>query len=168
MNAAVWLGTTLFFTFGAEPACFSADMRARVGIPLGTFHPGAIAGVITSRYYHVVLACAVVAVLHFLAEWFYMGRPRRKFSIGLVVGLLVLTFIGRNAIQPSLEGFNRTHYSPTVQPADRESAGKSFRILHVLGIALNIITIGGLVVYMWRVSSPSDTLRFVRPVQFGR
>ena len=143
-------------------------MRARVGIPVDTFHPGAIAGVITSRYYHVALACAVVAVLHFVAEWLYMGRPRRKFALGLVAALLVLTLIGRNAIQPSLENLNRKHYSANVQLVDRESAGKSFRILHILSIALNIITIGGLIVYVSRVSSSSETLRFVRPVQFGR
>jgi hypothetical protein len=168
MNAAVWLGAALFFMFGAEPACFAADMRASLGIPNGSYFPGAIAGVIMSRYYHITLACGVVAVLHFLAEWLYMGRPRRKFSLGLVAGLLVLTLIGGNAVQPSLVRLNYTHYSPKVQPAARESAGKSFRILRSVGIALNLITLGGLIVYVSRVSSSSEALRFVRPVQFGR
>ena len=166
MNAAVWLGTALFFTFGVEPACFSADMRASLGVPSASYFPGAITGVVMSRYYHVTLACGVVAVLHFLAEWLYMGRPRRKFSLGLVVALLALTLIGSNAIQPTLVRLNRTHYSVKTQPADRESAGKYFRILNAVSILLNLITIGGLGLYVWRVSSPSDTLRFVRPVQF--
>jgi len=166
MNAAVWLGTALFFTFGVEPACFSSDMRASLGVPGASYFPGAISGVIMSRYYHVTLACGVVAVLHFVAEWLYMGRPRRKFSLGLVVALLALTLIGGNAIQPSLMRLNRTHYSPKAQPAQRESAGKYFGLLDAAGILLNLITIGGLGLYVWRVSSPSDTLRFVRPVQF--
>jgi hypothetical protein len=167
MNASVWLGTALFFTFGAEPACFSADMRASLGVPGASYFPGAIASVIMSRYFHVTLACGVVAVLHFLAEWLYMGRPRRKFSFGLVAGLLALTLIGGKAVQPSLVRLNHKHYTAT-QTADREAAGKSFTILHVVGIALNLITIGGLALYVSRVSSPSETLRFVRPVQFGR
>ena len=79
-----------------------------------------------SRYYGLTLACGVIALLHFLADWFYMGRPRRKFSFGLVAALFVLTLIGRNAIQPSLIRLNRKHYTAT-QPAERESAGKSFR-----------------------------------------
>ena len=41
-----------------------------------------------------------------------------------------------------------------------------FRVLRVTGIALNVLIIGGLVVYVSRVSSPSDTVRFMRPVQF--
>jgi hypothetical protein len=166
MNAAVWLGTAIFFTFGAEPACFSADMRASLGVPAASYYPGAAAGVIMSRYYHITLACGVVALLHFLAEWFYMGRPRRKFSLGLVAALFAFTLIGGNAIQPSLVRLNHAQYAAKSQPADRESAGKSFHIVSALGVALNILTIGGLVLYVWRVSSPSDTLRFVRPVQF--
>jgi len=165
INAAVWLGTAVFFTFAAEPACFGPEMRAALGIPSASYFPGAISGVMMSHYYYVMLGCGVVAVLHFLAEWLYMGRPRRKFSFGLVAGLLALTLIGSNAVAPSLVRLNKKHYTAT-QPAERESAGKTFRILSVAGIALNLLIIGGLVVYVSRVSSPSDTLRFVRPVQF--
>ena len=166
MNAAVWLGAVVFFTFGAGPACFSADMKASLGVPSISYFPGAISGVIMSRFYHVTLACGVVALLHFLAEWLYMGRPRRKFSFGLVVALFALTLIGSNAVQPALVGLNRTQYTAKTQPAERESAGKSFRILTAVSVALNIFTICGLVIYVSRVSSPSETLRFVRPVQF--
>ena len=166
MNAAVWLGTAIFFLFGAESACFSSDMQATLGVSSASYYPGAISGVMMSRYYHVTLACGVIALLHFLAEWLYMGRPRRKFSFGLVAALFALTLIGSNAVQPALVRLNRTHYNAKAQPVERESAGKSFRILSAVSIALNLLTIGGLVVYVSRVSSPSETLRFVRPVQF--
>ena len=166
LNAAVWLGTAIFFTFGAEPAAFSADMRAALQIPAGdSYFPGAISGVVMSRYYGLMMACAVVAVLHFLAEWVYLGRPRRKFSLGLVVALFVLTFIGSRAIQPALVNQNGKHYR-AAQPAERESAGKNFHALHVTGIILNVLIIGGVVVYLSRVSTASDTLRFMKPVQF--
>jgi hypothetical protein len=165
MNAAAWLGTAVFFTFGAEPACFSADMRAALGTPAESYFPGAVSGVVMSSYYALTMACAVVAVLHFLAEWFYMGRPRRKFSFGLVAALFVLTLIGSRAVHPSLAHLNDRHYR-AAQPAERESAGKHFRVLRVTGITLNVLIIGALVVYVSRVSSPSDALRFMRPVQF--
>jgi len=166
MNAAIWLGTAFFFTFAAQPASLSVDMRAVLGANSSLYFLGAISGVIMSRYYHVMLACAVVALLHFLAEWLYMGRPRRKFSFGLVAALFILTLIGSNAIYPSLVSLNRKHYTPTVSVAEREAAGKSFRALSVLGIVLNVLIIGGLAVYVSRVSSPSDAVRFNRPVQF--
>ena len=165
MNAAVWLGTAIFFTFGAHPACFSADMKATLGLTTDSYYPGAIAGVIMARYYHVMLACGVVALLHLLAGWLYMGRPRRKFSFWLVIGLFVVTLIGSNTIAPSLMRLNKKHYTAP-QIADRESAGKYFRILNATEITLNLVLIGGLILYVWRVGSPSDTLRFVSPVQF--
>ena len=165
MNAAVWLGTAIFFTFGAEPACFSADMHRALGVPAESYYPGAIAGVVMARYYYAMLACSVVSLLHFLAEWLYMGRPPRKFSFGLLAALFVLLIIGSNAIQPSLVRLNRRHYTAT-QEDERESAGKSFRALHVTNRVLNIFIIGGLAFYAWRIGSPSDNLRFVRPVQF--
>ena len=165
MNAAVWLGTAIFFTFGAHPACFSADLKATLGLTTDSYYPGAIAGVIMSRYYHVMLACGVVALLHLLAEWLYMGRPRREFSFWLVIGLFALTLLGSNAIEPSLVRLNKKHYTAP-QTADRESAGKSFRILNGTEVALNLVLIGGLILYTWRAGSPSDTLRFVSPVQF--
>ncbi|HWC59123.1 MAG TPA: DUF4149 domain-containing protein [Verrucomicrobiae bacterium] len=165
MNAAVWLGTAVFFTFGAEPACFSTDMRAALGTPPASYFPGAISGVVMSGYYHLTLVCGVIALLHFLAEWLCMGRPRRKFSFGLVAALFILTLIGSSSVYPAQVRLNRKHYTAP-QPAERESAGRSFHILRFTGIALNLIIIGGLVVYVSRVSSASDTLRFMRPVQF--
>ena len=165
MNAAVWLGTAVFFTFGAEPACFSADMRGALGVAGDSFYPGAVGGVVMTRYYHVMLACSLVSLLHFGAEWLYMGRVTRKFSFGLLAVLFVLLIICSNAIEPSMNRFNRKHYTAT-QVDDRESAGKSFRILHITTRVLNVFIIGGLAFYAWRVGTPSDTLRFVRPVQF--
>ncbi|HEY2083083.1 MAG TPA: DUF4149 domain-containing protein [Verrucomicrobiae bacterium] len=165
MNAAVWLGTAIYFTFGAEPACFSADMHAALGVPGDSYFPGAVASVVMSRYYHIALACGVIALLHVLAGWLYMGRPSRKFSFGLVAGLFLLTLIGSNAIQPALTRLNRKHYT-AAQPADRESAAKSFHLLNATSVVFDILIIGGLILYVWRLGSPSDTLRFVRPVQF--
>ncbi|HEX4265372.1 MAG TPA: DUF4149 domain-containing protein [Verrucomicrobiae bacterium] len=165
MNAAVWLGTAIFFTFGAEPACFSSDMHAALGIAGDSYFPGAVASVVMSRYYHVALACGVVALLHLLTEWMYMGRPTRKFSFALVAGLFLLTLVCGNTLQPSLTRSNQKHYT-AAEPAVRESAAKSFRLLHITSRLANVLVIGGLILYVWRVGSPSDTLRFVRPVQF--
>jgi hypothetical protein len=165
MNAAIWLGTTIFFTFGAGPACFSPDMKGALGISGESYFPGAVVGVIATRYYYVALACAVVALIHLGVKWLYMGRPARKFSFGLLAGLLLLTFVGANAIQPALTRLNRQRYTAQ-QPADRQAAAKSYRVLETTMRLFNLLIISGLVIYVWRVANPSDTLRFVSPVQF--
>lgn len=166
MNAAVWLGAAIFLTFGAEPACFSADMKDALRVGVGeSYYPGAVAIVIMTRYYHITLACGVVALLHLVCEWLYLGRPGRKFSFALLIGLFGWTLIASNAVQPALKTLNKQHYTAT-QPADRQSAAKSFHILKTVERVFNVLVICGLVIYTWRVANPSDNLRFVRPVQF--
>lgn len=170
MNAAVWLGTAIFLTFGADPACFSPDMKAALGVGVGdSYYADAIAQVIMKRYYHIALACGVVALLHLLAEWLYLGRPGRKFSLILLLGLFGWTLIGSNAVQPARAGaltrLSPQHYSAT-QAADRQAAAKSLHALRTVVRIFNFLVICGLVVYTWRVANPSDNLRFVRPVQF--
>ena len=165
MNAAVWLGTAIFLTFGADPACFSADMKTALGVARESYFPGAVAHVITIRYYHITLACGVVALLHLLSEWLYLGRPGRKFLFGLLIALFVWTLIGSNAMQPALKSLNYRHYTAP-QASERQSTGKSFHILKTVDTVFNVLMICGLVIYTWRVANPSDNLRFVRPVQF--
>lgn len=166
MNAAVWLGTSIFLTFGAEPACFSADMKDALRVGSGeSYYPGAVAHVIMTCYYHITLSCGVVALLHLLSEWLYMGRPGRKFSFALLIGLFGWTLVASNAVQPALAKLNRQRYT-AAQPADRQVAAKSFHILRTVERALNILVVCGLVVYTWRIANPSDNLRFLGPVQF--
>src|SRR5579862_8914531 len=111
MNASVWLGTTIFFTFGAAPGCFSPEMKSALRLGDGdSYFPGAIAQVIMTRYYYIVLACAVVALLQSLCRWLYLGRPSRKFSSILLISLFAINLIGSNAIQPALGRLNKNRF----------------------------------------------------------
>lgn len=166
MNAAVWLGAAVFLAFGADPACFSPDMKGALRIGAGdSYYTEAIAQVIITRYYLIALTCGVVALLHFLAGWLYQNRPRRKFSFVLLVGLFGWTLVASNLVQPAVAKFNKQRYFAT-QPADRQEAVKPFRILRGVERAFNVLVVLGLVIYTWRMATPSDNLRFVRPVQF--
>jgi hypothetical protein len=165
MNAAVWLGTTVFFTFGANPACFSPIMTNMFKADADAYYPNVVAQAVMAKYYVISMACAVIALLHFLAKWFYMGRPSRKFSGGLVISLFLLTLIASNVITPELTNLNKNRFTAT-QPAERQSAAKWFHILRAVETTFNFLMIGGLMVYTWRIANPSDTLRFVSPVKF--
>jgi hypothetical protein len=95
-----------------------------------------------------------------------MGRPARKFSFALVGGLLVFTLIGGNWLQPKMKKLHAVRYAVNVPPDERATAAKSFRTWHAAAQILNVFMMGALVVYVWRIANPSDTLRFVRPVTF--
>jgi hypothetical protein len=143
INAAIWLGGTVFFVLFAEPV-------------------SPVAG----TYFHFHLVCAVIALLQLVAEWLYLGRPGRKVSFGLLVGLLVLGLIGDYVVLPKLKAFHAVRYQANAQPAAREAATRSFNAWRTVDRLIDLCMIGGLIVFVWRAANPSDTLRFVGSVKF--
>jgi Domain of unknown function (DUF4149) len=166
INAAIWLGGTVFFALFAEPAFFSPDMHALLEAKNFPYFSGAIAQIVAERYYHFHLICAVIAFLQLLAEWLYLGRPGRKVSFSLLAGLLVLGLFGDHWLQPKLKTLHRTRFLVSAQPAEREAAARSFGAWQMVDHLLELCVIGGLIVYVWRAANPSDTLRFVSSVKF--
>jgi len=170
INAAVWLGAAVFLTVWVGPAIFSDDMKDLLTKTNYPYFSGAIAQIILKRYYHVHLTCGVVAFLHLLAEWLYMGRPARKFSMTLLSALFALALLGGFWLQPKMKDLHAVRYGTrqgvNVTPEEREAARKSFGVWHGVAQLANLFMIGGLVVYVWRTANPSDTLRFVSSVKF--
>lgn len=167
VNAAVWLGGAVFFSFFAAPAFFSPEMATTLGLPDTQFHSfiGRVAQVVIGRYFRFHLICLVIAAMHLLAEWLYLGRPSRKLSFGLLAVFCAITLFGGAWLQPKLQKLNQVRYS-NAAAAEREDARKSFLLWHGISQALNLFMIGGLVVHVWRTTNPSDTPRFISSVKF--
>lgn len=166
MNAAVWLGGGFFFMFGTTPAISSSAMQTLLGDRYFTYFSAGIENIALARFYHFEIVCALIAFLHLLAEWLYLGRPSRRFSGSLLVALFLVAFIGSNVFQPRLRALHTTTYSRSAQPAERQAAARSYRVWNVVAAILNYAVMGGLVVYLWRVANPSDTPRFISSVKF--
>src|SRR5580765_3504068 len=86
VNAAVWFGSIIFFTFAAGPAFFSDEMIHLLGRP----HAGAAAQVIVHRYFLVQQWCAAIAIAHLIAEWLYTGRPFHRLILLLLMALFLI------------------------------------------------------------------------------
>jgi hypothetical protein len=155
-NAAVWFGATLFFMFVVGPAFFSEQMLALLGRP----HAGAAAQVVLERYFLMHQVCGGLALIHLVAEWLYMARPLNRLTLWLLFGLLGLGLAGGYAIQPRLQNWHREMYGPASTPARREAAGKSFRSWHGMSQVLNLLVLGGVGLYLWRVVTPPNSYRF--------
>jgi len=166
INASVWLGAVVFFSITVSPAVVSPDMAQLLGAKNFPFFSGAVTHILTAHYFIFLGATAIVALLHLLAEWLYMGRPTRKFSMMLVGALLALVLIGGLWVEPHLEKLHDRRYAPNVQPVERETAARSYRLWHIGLLALDMSMIAGLVVYVWRVAHPSDAPRFISSVKF--
>jgi hypothetical protein len=130
------------------------------------YFSGAFEQLVTERYFSVLSLTAVIALLHLVAEWLYMGRPARKFSLALLAGLLTLVLIGGMWVEPRLKKLHTIRYAVNTQSDQRDAAAKSFGIWHAGSQIINLAMIAGLVIYVWRVANPLDAPRFISSVKF--
>jgi hypothetical protein len=166
MNAAVWFGATVFYTVGAGPALYSQDMKHLLGENYFPLFSGAIAQIVIARYFHLQLACGIVALLHAAAEWLYLSRPLQRFGLGLLFGLVFFSLIGGCWIQPRIKELHIRKYALNYAPEVRASAAKSLPVWHGVAQVVNVLMLGGLAVYLWRVAHPVSATRFVAPTKF--
>lgn len=162
MNAAIWLGGAVYFSFIAGQMPFSSDMKTLLGNAFPSYS-GAIAQIGISRYFSFHLICCVVALVHLGAEWLYQERRNRKFLLWLVGLMLGLTLLSGYWLQPKMKRlFAIKHAVNYPQPA-RDAAAKSFGRWHGLSMTLNLFMLGGLVIYTMHMTRPPEIARFVRP-----
>ena len=166
LNAAVWFGAAVFFTFWSGRAPFSREMQALLGSNNYPYFSGAIAQILIARYFDLQFCCAIIAVGHLLAEWLYQGRFPERLRLGLLLGLCAAVLVGGCWLQPKLKTLHTVKYAANQRLEVRTAAGRSFRAWHGVSAGLNLLVLAGLAVYLWRVANPSDETRFVSAVKF--
>ncbi len=169
-NAAIWLGASVFFTYAACGTFFSDEAKATGVHP---FYPGALAQLMIAKYFLLHCVCAAIALGHALAEWVYLGRALHRFTVGLLAGLFLLGLTGSLVALPKMKELHLVSYSmspaykPVTLPAEqRREAYESFRRWHGVTMGVNVVVLCLLVFYFWRVTNPSDNLRFVGAGKF--
>jgi hypothetical protein len=166
MNAAVWFGAAVFFTFGVGAAPFSPEMKELLGPKTSAYFPGAIAQIFVARYFHLQFACGAVALLHLVGEWIYLGRTPRGLWLGLLISLISIGLLGGYWLQPKMKNLHTAKYAVNASAATRETADRSFRIWHGVSQGANLLMLAGLAIYLWRIANPPDPTRFVSTSNF--
>jgi len=162
-NAAVLFGASIFFTFSVGPAFFSREMLDLLGkssVEVGRAYAGAAAQIIIERYFLVHLLCGVLALLHLVAEWLYMGKPLQRLTLWLLLGIFALALVGGYSLQPKLQGLHRATYGPGATSQQQEKARQTFKLWHATAQALNLVMIAGVTIYLWRVTTPGSGYRY--------
>lgn len=158
VNAAIWFGSAVFFTFVGGPAIFSAEMTRLLGTEAFPYYSGAIAQVFLERYFILHHVCGTIALVHLGAEWLYLGRPVARIRLWVVLGILGLGLLGGFWLQPKLQALHRArHRSPAV--TEQQQAARSFRLWHSTAQSANLAMILGILFYLWRVSNPGSPER---------
>jgi hypothetical protein len=166
LNAAVWLGAALFFTAGVTPALASRDVQTLFREQYFDYLSVAVIQVVATRYFYWHIVCAIIALLHLLAEWLYLGRAAHRLWLGLLGGLLGLGLISNAWVVPKLAQLHRTRHAVNLAQQHRQAAAGSFVSWHRFFLGVNLLVLGGVAVYFWRATTPSDPLRFVSPTKF--
>lgn len=155
LNAAVWLGATVFFTLGAGPAFFSPEMAAFLPRP----HRARAAELVIARLFTLQQVCGGVALTLLLMECVRVGKLVRRWHLGLVGGLLVLSLLAGNWLAPHMHQLQRIRYAPDSSPPERTAAEVSFQRWHAFSQVMNLLTLVGMMVHLWAVSRPPEMPR---------
>jgi hypothetical protein len=162
LNAAVWFGASFFFIFVADPAVTSSDaMRELLGAKSFPYFSMAVSQIVGARFFALFLVCALLAMLHMGAEWLYFGKYPRRFWLLLIFGLFLGGLGQTYGLQPRLKALLLSQHGPNTRPEQRELALRSFRAWRTFSTGLNVLLLGGLGIYLWRVANPPDEMRFV-------
>ena len=152
----------LFFTVAVAPAFFSTEMKTILGDANYPVFSGRLAMLVVSRYFILHYWCGSIALLHQLAECFYLGKPLQRLNFGLLVGICCLSLFGGLWLQPSLRKLHEIKYgrSDIYSPAQKALADKAFPYWHGASRILNVLVLGGLGFYLWRMANPVNGTRF--------
>ncbi len=163
LNAAVWMGAAFFFVFGVEPGATSQAVRDLLGSRNFPYFSVSLSQVLAVRYFQLFLTCSFIALLHVGAEWLYLGKYPRRMWLALVLSLWVYGLVQNYWLQPHLKAWHYLRYAQRPQSAD---ADRGYRAWQTVSHATDLIVLGCLTIYLWRVTNPSDPARFVSATKF--
>src|SRR5205814_10664710 len=142
------------------------EMKELLGEKYYPYFSGAIAQILVARYFQLQIACSIVALFHLLAERLYFGKSPKSFWVTLLMALFAFSLLGSCWLQPKLRAWHTTKYAINAKAEERAAASQSFRIWHGVAQAVNLLMMGGLAVYLWRLANPPDSTRFVSTAKF--
>src|SRR5262249_5365758 len=151
-------GAALFLIFGVDPALGSAAINDLLGPRNFPYFSGAISQVVVARYLHFYLFFSLVALVHIAGEWLYLGKYPSRTWLALVLGLILAGLVQNYWLQPNLRSWHRLRFSQTSQSqAVERNVTYGLRASETI----NLLTVVGLAVYLWRIANPPDPARFL-------
>lgn len=166
LNAALWLGAAVFCSTALLVALNSQDALALLGRRYFRQVSTGIVQLIFTRLYYLQVICALVAWAHWLFEWLYQGRIPRRFWVGLLTGLFLLSLIGSLWLSPKLTTLHHRQYLPNQTTEQQAAAERQFRFWDGIFQVANLLMISGVTAYFWRVTHPPDELRPISSFKF--
>lgn len=122
MNAAVWLGASLYHFMAVGPFFSTAAARWVLGEP----HATGAGLMLWHRLYMLQYVCLGVAWAHLLTEWVYLGRGPSRFQAGVLSLLLALTLAGDLELRHGVEPAHWIRQNPKAAADDKARAERGY------------------------------------------
>jgi len=164
LNTAVWLGAAVFCSTGLLVAMNSRETMALIGSQYFSQLSGALTQIVFTRLYQLQILCALIAWVHLVAEWLYLGRLPRRFWVGLLTVLFIASLIGSLWLCPTLTRLQRAQFASNQTPTQTEDARHQFQVWDGVFQAVNVLMLGGIAVYFWRLTNAQNEPRFLKSV----
>lgn len=165
LNAAVWFGAALCYSLIVGPALHSKQMAVLLTAANFLYYSDAIAQVVASRCLQLQVVCAFLALAHVLAEWLYLGKVPQRFWRWLLFALVAAN-LACLLLQPRLQEWHQDSFRLRTPPEARKAAARKFSAWQIAADVVNILVVGGLGVYLWRMANPLDQTRFLSASKF--
>lgn len=159
LNAAIWFGAAIFFTFFVGPGIFCQDVHKLFGEAGFSFYAGGVALVLIKRYFVLQNICGAIALLHLFGEWLYLGRKANRFLLGMLLVIFAFGLLGQFSLEPKMAALRQTMYFGATQ-TQKDEASRSFNVLHGISQAVNLLIIAGIAGYLVRVTRPPEAGRY--------
>lgn len=162
MNAAVWLGGSLYHLLAVAPAFSSAGITWLIG----DFYSGGVGLLVWQRFYALHYLCIGVALLHLVAEWVYLGRGISRLNGVTLCLLLSLTLAGNyqldRVVAPAY--FNRSN--PKVASTERARAERVYPLWRMVWNTTNLALELGILFFTVRTLTIIQGPRFTTQTKF--
>lgn len=168
LNAAIWFGAAIFFTFWVAPTFFTPAFKVMLG-PSGEAWAGIIAQLVLEKYFILNYLCGGVGLAHIAAEWIYLGKTIQRSTLWIVIGAFAIGLLGGVWLQPKLKQLHAIKYNltgGTINKVQEAQAARSFSFWHGISQMMNLAVLTGLGFYVWRLSYHPDPPRFVSAGKF--
>lgn len=128
MNAAVWLGASLYHLLAVGPFFSTAAARWVLGEPQATG-----AGLMLwHRLYTLQYLCVGVAWAHLLTEWVYLGRGPSRFQGWMLSLMLTLTLAGDLELRHGVEPAHWTRLNAKANAEEKARAQRNYPLWSAL------------------------------------
>ena len=167
LNAAVWVGGSVFFSFLAGPVFFTPEVKSITPPP----YNGIVAQIMLGRYFSLHLLCGALAIVHLLLEWLYGGGAFPRRAVAVIGVLLGLALIGGKFIGSKLTVWHQQQYQfelksenggpPMIKPKTypqevRQDAKRKFGTWHGVSQSVNLAMLILLAWRFWKLSRPAS------------